>query len=69
MIVLSGAGREGQGKGEESGGEETNLSLPTGHRNIHKPPRVCDSLLRSALGCLLLLLGFDLFATNRLSAT
>jgi hypothetical protein len=36
------------------------LSLATSHRYVHKPPRIRDSLLRSALGCLLLLLWFDL---------
>ena len=39
---------------------QTYLSLPTRHRNIHKAPRVCDSLLCAALGSLLLLLRFNL---------
>lgn len=36
------------------------LSLATGHRHVHEPPGVCDSLLRSALGHLLLLLWVNL---------
>lgn len=43
------------------------LPLPTRHRNIDESPRICDSLLRSALGRLLLLLRFNLIPTTKLS--
>ena len=29
---------------------QTHLPLPSRHRNIDKPPRICDSLLRTSLG-------------------
>jgi hypothetical protein len=40
--------------------ENTNLPLTTGERNVHKSAGVCDSLLRAALGGLLLLLRLNL---------
>ena len=39
----------------------TYLSLPTGHCHVHESSGVCDSLLRSALWGLLLLLGLNLY--------
>lgn len=38
----------------------TNLPLATGERNVHESAGVCDSLLRAALGGLLLLLRLNL---------
>jgi hypothetical protein len=38
----------------------TNLPLATGESNVHETAGVCDSLLRSALGGLLLLLRLNL---------
>lgn len=43
------------------------LSLATGHRYVHEPPGVCDSLLSSAFGRLLLLLRFDLLQIENIS--
>ncbi len=40
--------------------ENTNLPLATGEGNVHETAGVCDSLLRAALGGLLLLLGLNL---------
>lgn len=41
------------------------LSLATHHRNIDESAGVLNSLLRSALGGLLLLLGFDLKVSGK----
>jgi hypothetical protein len=38
----------------------TNLPLATGESNVHEAAGVCDSLLRAALGGLLLLLRLNL---------
>ena len=40
---------------------QAHLSLPTSHSDINKAPRIRDSLLRTALGRLLLFLGLDLY--------
>lgn len=41
------------------------LPLPTRHRDVDEAPRICDSLLRSALGGLLLLLRFNLYSRRQ----
>lgn len=41
------------------------LPLPTRHRHVDEAPRVCDSLLRSALGGLFLLLRFNLYSRRK----
>jgi len=43
----------------------TDLALATSHGNVYKAASVCESLLRAALGGLLLLLGLNLLCVRR----
>ena len=50
-----------------TGAVRSHLSLATGHCDVDKPSGVCDSLLSSTFGGLLLLLGLDLTSTTQVS--